>query len=255
MADYQSSLPVETLLPGDVDVSIYDSTGTNAWAIDANGIGSTTITDGTNTVSIDANGNIGTTLFDAGGDQIAIDASGNLSTIITDGTDTLGINADGSIQIGDGTETLAINTDGSVLAQITDGTDALDVNPDGSINVNVISAVMAGEVHEYGSTVDTAAGATADVVDYTVTAATTLILRGWSASSSGKARAELLVGPAASEVSQAVRFISTSNGGFSETFPEAIEVAAGDKVLVSITNNEPGQATNLYAWINGREIS
>jgi len=218
MADYDSSLPIRTETDADVGAAIFDATGTNAWNIDANNIGHVNLDDGTNALVIGPNGEI-TVIMTDGTDTVAIDGSGNLSTLITDGTDVLAINTDGSI------------------------------------NVNIIDAVQGGEVHEYALSAAVAAGATVDVVSYTVTAATTLILRGWQASSSGKAKAVLSVGPATTEVDQAVRFISTSNGGFNEALPEAIEVVAGDKVLVTMTNNEPGQAVDLYAWINGREVA
>jgi len=123
VADYNSSLPVRTETAGDVDVSIYDSTGANAWSIDANNIGQVNLNDGTNSLVIGASG------------ELTADLATGAAVQITDGTDTLAINTDGSLLIGDGTETLAINTDGSVLSQITDGTNALSITASGEITV------------------------------------------------------------------------------------------------------------------------
>lgn len=260
MADYASSQPVRTETAGDVVAKIVDTGGSNEWSIDANNIGQVNLNDGTNSLVISG----------AGGLTVAFEAGSEVQ--ITDGTDTLAINTDGSITIGDGTETLLINTDGSITSQISDGTDALDinadgsitsqisdgtdslaVNTDGSINVNIVSGAVSGEVHDYTTTTAVAPNTPTTVVDYTVTGGTTLLLKGWQIACSGKARGELQVGPAASEVTQSVAFVTSSNGTYSEHFDAPIEVAAGDKVLVVMTNRDQANA-DLYAWINGNEV-
>jgi len=217
MADYDSSLPVRTELnnsSSDGQFSIADgTTATQLWNIDANGVGQVNLNDGTN---------------------------------------SLVINSDGTIGIGDGTEQLLVNTDGSISTQITDGTETMAVNTDGSINVNIIDAVTGAVVHEYATTASVAAGATTTVLTYTVTAATTLFLQAFQASGSAKWKAELKAGTPAAETTRAVMFGSTSMGNQEHTLPTPIEVAAGDNVLVVMTNRD-NQAQDLYAFINGHE--
>lgn len=261
MADYDSSLPVRTETDGDVVAKIVDTGGTNEWSIDANNIGQVNLNDGTNSLVISGSGGI----------SISIPAGEKI--IITDGTDDLAINTDGTIGIGDGTEQLLINTDGSISTQVTDGTetwlmntngagkvtieddngDQLGVNTDGSINVNIVSGAVSGEVHEYATAASGVPNTPTTVVDYTVTGGTTLLLKSWQFACSGKAKGELQVGPAASEVTESVAFISTSSGVHTEVFPAPIEVAAGQKVLVIVENRDKANA-DLYAWINGNEV-
>lgn len=248
MADYDSSLPVRTETDGDVVSKIVDTTGSNIWSIDANSIGQVNLNDGTNSLVLNADG------------SLPIEPIAGSEIIITDGTDTLEVNADGSlnvdgsVQIDDGTDTLAINTDGSVNSVITDGTDTLEVNTDGSINVVVQEAgVSATEIHEYATSTAVAPNTPTTVVDYTVTAGKTLVLRSWKIACSGKAKGSLQIGPAASEVEEDVSFVSTSDGNAQVTFPAPIEVAAGEKVLVVMTNRDKANA-DLYAWINGNEV-
>jgi predicted aspartyl protease len=224
MADYSSSQPVRTETAGDVVAKIVDTGGTNEWSIDANNIGQVNLNDGTNSLVIGAGGEI-TVTFATGAE----------------------------VKITDGTDDLEVNTDGSINTVITDGTDTLDINTDGSINVNIVTAAVSGEVHEYDTTSATAPNTPTTVVDYTVTAATTLLLKSWQIAGSGKVKGELKVGPAASEVTKAVAFITSSNGTHTEVFPAPIEVVAGDKVLVVMTNRDQANA-DLYAWINGNEV-
>lgn len=225
MADYDSSLPVRTETDGDVVSKIVDSTGANIWTIDANGIGQVNLNDGTNALVIGASG------------ELTVDLLTGAKVIITDGTDDLAINADGSIN-----------------NVITDGTDTLAINTDGSINVVVQEeGVSATEVHEYATSTAIAPNTPTTVVDYTVTASTTLKLRGWKIMCSGKAKGSLRVGPAASEVEVDVSFVSTSDGSYETHFDAPIEVSAGDKVLVVMENRDKANA-DIYAWINGNEI-
>lgn len=236
MADYDSSLPVRTEADGDVVSKIVDDTGANIWLIDANGIGQVNLNNGTNSLVIDANGNAGMTLFDSAGDQIEINTSG-------------------SLLIGDSTADWTFNANGAGKVTIEDDAgDQLGVNADGSINVIVQEeGVSATEVHEYTTSTAIAPNTPTTVVDYTVSASTTLRLKSWKISCSGKAKGSLQVGPAASEVEVDVSFVSTSDGSYETHFDSPIEVAAGDKVLVVMENRDKANA-DLYAWINGNEI-
>jgi len=165
--------------------------------------------------------------------------------------------------------------DGDVIAKIADGTtpaqqweilatkegvvtireggNVLSVNPDGSINANLVQAVTATEKHIYDTASAVAVNTPTDVVDYTVTAATTFILKSWKVAASGKAKYEVKVGPTGSEVTVDVGFLSTATGTDQVTLPSPIEVVAGDKILVTMTNIDKG-AQDLYAFVNGNEV-
>lgn len=257
MADYDSSMPVQTLDNSDVVVRIADgTTDTQLWNVDANGIGQVNLNDGTNSLTLGANGEI-TTIVTDGTNTIAIDASGNLSTIITDGTNTMNVDANGNTGnvIYDSTGANAWEIDANNLGpvKVTDGTNDLAINTGGSINVNVVNAVSANEVHVYGTTSATAPNTPTNVINYTVVATNALSLQSWQYACSGRSKAELKVGPAASEVSKAVAFIPSNGGAHTEVFPAPIEVVTGDKVLVVGTNRDNSN-TNLYAWINGNNL-
>jgi len=168
--------------------------------------------------AIDSSGRGLVTVEDASGNTIVINADCSLSTVVTDGTDTLGINADGSINV-------IIQDEG----------------------------VVAGEVHEYGTVVAGVPGTENTVVDYTVTALKTMKIKSVQASASGKFKGELQIGPSGSEVTVATFFGSTSTGSVEVLFPANLEVVAGDKVLVVVTNNDKANA-DVYAFVNGIEV-
>ena len=173
MADFDSSLPVRTENPGDIDINISDSvTPSQKLTVNADGSINTNfasgsaveITDGTDTLAVNADGSLNAAVTATDLDIRDLTAAQD-NVAISDGTDTLAINADGSIntnfaagaqiEITDGTDTLAVNADGSLNAVVTatdldirdlsasqdnvaisDGTDTLAINADGSINTN-----------------------------------------------------------------------------------------------------------------------
>lgn len=238
MADYDSSMPVQTLANTDVVVRVADGTvTTQLWNVDANGIGQVNLNDGTNALTIGAGGEI-TTIVTDGTDTIAIDAQGNLGSVIYDST---------------GANAWEIDANNLGPVKVTDGTNDLVINTGGSINVNVVNAVSANEVHVYGTTSATAPNTPTNVVNYTVVATNALSLQSWQFACSGRSKAELKVGPTGSEVTQAVIFIPSNGGSNTEVFPAPIEVAVGDKVLVVGTNRDNSN-TDLYAWINGNNL-
>jgi hypothetical protein len=53
---------------------------------------------------------------------------------------------------------------------------------------------------------------------------------------------------------RAVLFLKTAAGFGEFTFPSAIEVVAGDNILVTGTNLDKANQ-DLYAWINGTEVT
>lgn len=95
-----------------------------------------------------------------------------------------------------------------------------------------------------------------DSHDYTVTAAKTLILTQIEASASGKAKLELKIETAAASgtfVTKVVMFNSTADCNMQLKFQDAIEVPAGAKVRVTMTNKD-NQPQDLYSTIIGHEI-
>jgi hypothetical protein len=258
MADYDSSMPVQTLTNGDVVVKVADgTTNTDLWTI-TSGIGQVNLNDGTSSLVLTTGGGITSTIYDStGANAWEIDGN-NLGPVkVTDGTTDLAIDTSGFIGgvIYDSTGANAWEIDGNNLGpvKVTDGTNDLTINAGGSINVNIVSAVSANEVHVYGTTSGTAPNTPTNAINYTVVAATALSLQSWQFACSGRSKAELKVGPAGSEVTKAVVFIPSNGGAHTEVFPAPIEVVTGDKVLVVGTNRDNAN-TDLYAWVNGNNL-
>lgn len=92
--------------------------------------------------------------------------------------------------------------------------------------------------------------------DYTVTAAKTLILTQIVASASGKAKLELQIETGAATGifnTRIVLFNSTANPNMQSSFVDALQVAAGVKVRMKMTNKD-NQPQDLYSTIIGHEI-
>ncbi len=182
--------------------------------------------------------------------QLGVDANGRISVNINDisaGTQT----NDVKVTMDGETITLA----GGSAVQITDGSDTLAVNTDGSINVNIVSAAVAGEVHDYDTAAAVAAAASSNH-DYTVTATKTLLLMQILMAASGRFKAEIQQGPVASLATVAVFFGTGVNGSNLDwTLAQPIEVpdTSTGTVRVIRTNRAP-VAQDLYSTIIGREV-
>lgn len=196
---------------------------------------------------------------------IRTEANADVVASISDSTGAnqwvIDVNGIGQVNLNDGTNALVIDANGAIAVtfspgnsiEITDGTDTLEVNADGSINVVVQDQVAGAEVHVFGTAAAGVPGTPNTVVNYTVTALKTLQLKAVQAAASGKFKAELKAGTPSSETTRAVWFGSTSTGTEELTFPQPIEVIAGDKVLLIITNRDNANA-DVYGFINGNEI-
>ena len=105
----------------------------------------------------------------------------------------------------------AVNADKELLtkSKVTDGTDNLAVNADGSINVIIQGGIQATEKQVYGTTVAGVPNTPSDVVNYTVTAGKTFVIRKFGAAGSGKLKVELRVGPAAAADRKSTRLNSS----------------------------------------------
>jgi hypothetical protein len=247
-------------ISGDTATTATNTTDTLAGQTD--GTQKTQITDGTTVAGVTANfelkvhdDNVQTELSNINGAQ----TDGSQLTRITDGTNTASVSTSNELLVNDSAcEAILqnINTslgDGSVATQLWDGTDSLAINTDGSINVQVAEGIAGAEVHVY-DTVASAVPATPEtVVDYTVTTGKTLQLKSVQVASSAKAKFEVKAGTPSSETTRAVGFISTAKGMEQVFFSQPIEVVAGDKVLVIVTNLDKANA-DVYAFVNGNEI-
>lgn len=223
MADYDSSLPIRTETNGDVK---------------------NTLAGGVTPANL-AEVNSSNELLVKDTDLETVLTDGSQKVVITDGTDDVAVNADGSLNV--------VFPTGAQI-EITDGTDTLAINSDGSINVVVADEVAGNEYHGYGTVSAGVPGTPNTVVDYLVTAGFTLQIKAIQAACSGKAKFELLTGTDGSETTKAVGFISTASGFGEIVFPQPIEVAAGDSVLLIITNNDKANA-DVYGFVNGNEIA
>lgn len=143
--------------------------------------------------------------------------------------------------------------DKTQYTQITDGVEEVAVNSDGSINVNVVDTAVGDQIHIYGTAPTIAPATPTTVVDYTVTGGKTFLLKEIYGTASGKIKVELKAGTPSSETTRAVGFNSTGDPNVPIIFSAPIEVVAGDKILVIITNRD-NSSSDLYAFINGVEV-
>lgn len=156
-------------------------------------------------------------------DQDAQDAVDAVATALVDGTQ----------------KSQTVDADGDVMA----------VNDDGSINVNVVDTQVGDQKHIFDTAPTIAPNTPTDVIDYTVTALKTFLLKEAQASASGKIKVEIECGG----VLVAVGFNSTSNPNVVFNFPSPVEVVAGDAIKVIVTNKD-NSSSDLYAFINGTEV-
>jgi len=156
--------------------------------------------------------------------------------------------------------------DGDVKVIVVDPdttTQQLAVDDDGAIGVTQKSgdvwevhnaeASSADEMHLYDTKTDIAPNSPTKVIDVAVNVGKVFLVKQFQGSCSGKAKIELLVGATLSPVVMATAFTSTAQPNYDVTFPNPIEVAAGDKVILQVTNKDKANA-DLYGWVNGAEI-
>lgn len=159
-------------------------------------------------------------------------------------------------KIGDGTtpsQYWEILSTGEGVVTMRQNGNTMVINSDGSINANIVQGVVGDEKHVYGTSSAIAPNTPTNVINYTVTALKTFVLKQFQAACSGKCKVEVKAGPTGSELTLAVAFISTANGFVETKFAQPVEVAPGDKILVIMTNKDNAN-TDLYAFINGNEV-
>lgn len=111
------------------------------------------------------------------------------------------------------------------------------------------------EINDYQTSAAVASGSSVDI-DYTVTALKTLKLSQFHGAASGKAKFELKTETGVGSGSFNTKFVffnSTANPNVDLTLKEHIDVAAGVKVRVTITNKDV-QAQDVYSTICGHEV-
>jgi hypothetical protein len=111
------------------------------------------------------------------------------------------------------------------------------------------------DVHDYQTHANEAAAGTFNF-DRPVTALKTLFLKQIQASASGKIKVELMVETGVGTglyTSKGVWFSSTAGANVECTFAQPIQVAAGVKTRVAVTNKD-NQPQDLYYFLEGSEI-
>jgi hypothetical protein len=215
--------------------------------------GDVTISDGGNTITVD--GTVAAT--QSGVWTVAATQSGvwNIGTVAS-------ITADVSIDDGGNSITVdAIDLDIRDLTHVSDsvkvgdGTDLMAVNTDGSINVNVVSAVLSNEVHDYDTGAAVASDGTSNH-DYTVTGST-MLLKQVHFSASGSMKVEIQAGPVASLVTVMVAFLTGRGGDYKVVdFNPPLEVpVASTGTIRVIRTNRQGAAMDVYSTIVGNDIA
>lgn len=158
------------------------------------------------------------------------------------------------------------------FTKVTDGTNTASVSASGHLAVNISDATGSAfsATNPLPVTIDTISGtkvddykdasaiavAASDNHDYTVTAAKTLYLTQIIASASGKAKMLVSVETGVASgtfTTKYVQFNSTANTNMDITLADAITVAAGVRVRVTMTNRDL-LAQDLYSTICGHEI-
>lgn len=186
-------------------------------------------------LQVDANGYLKVEVFDGGGSH-TVDGTVTVDTItnaLPAGTNAIGkLAANSGVDIGD----VTINN--------------TDANP---IPVFITSGTVSGsEKNDYDTSAAVSAAAT-DNHDYTVVG--TLLLKQITASSSGRMKVVLSVGPVASLVTKGVWFTTSANPNLDITFAQAIEVpnTSTGTVRIARTNLESA-AMDVYSTIIGSDI-
>jgi len=279
MADFHSSLPVRTQADGDIASKITDGSTTLDIVTD----GGTSPTSAVAVAGQDG-ANAQVLHLSTAGDAIVVgaaaggaavsgnpvriggkDGSGNTQDILTDTSGQIetahDVNTNAIFaKVTDGTDDLQIVVDGAAAGTNgvhmlgTDGTNAQIIATDtsGNLKVVVTDSTAGDQIQSYNTASAVAVDATSTHT-YTVTAGKTLLLKTVEAAASGKMKIEVKTGVPASETTKAVAFISTATPTVQIMFPEPIEVAATDNVLVVRTNRD-NQAQDVYDFINGEEI-
>jgi len=273
MADYDSSLPVRTEAPGDVDIFISDAT-TPAQKLKVNADGSIDtnfapgseigITDGTDSLEINADGSINSVVTatdldirDLAFATDSVDVSG--STVTATATDldirdlvfaTDKVDVSGSSVTVSATDLdirdLSAAQD-SVEAHLKDGSGA-DYTSANPLPVSMSAAIPGDEIVDYNTSAAVAKNASVNH-DYTVSAGKEFLGDEAWISGSGKLKAELLVNGSVVWVG----FNSTSNPNIRIPTEMILKAQAAEVIRFTITNRDK-QPQDVYSTLAGVEV-
>lgn len=244
--DQNTSLPIRTEAPGDVQVRLGDGTTPAQYlAIDAAGLLGSKLYDGAGTAITSQ----------LNGAQQALDVGINVAGVQIDPRQIRALTAADVVTVQAIVDPLPAGTNsiGKVGIQVG-GTDVSSSNP---VPVILAPGVSGTEVHNYNTAAALGAGATSNH-DYTITAGKSFKGEKFWASASGKLRVEVQISDAAGSV------FSTKWVGFNSTANPNIDIFLGEVLAsspVSVTGkiriirkNLENQAQDVYSTISGSEI-
>jgi hypothetical protein len=229
MADFEGSVPVKTVSPGDVGVFVFDGAGVNKLAIDAAGAIAAVVS---------------ATAFDirplTSADVVTVEATAldirpltnaDVVTVEAVALDIRPLTTADVIKIGDGTETLAINTDGSINA--------------------VTTKQLSGNVVDYGTSAAVAKDGTADF-DYVVATGKTFIGSNILVGTRGACKVTFGTYDGTTFVPKGVLFQQAAFNGPIQ-IPNLTLVGDGTN-LIRVTVKNLDSATDLFCTIQGQEF-
>lgn len=208
---------------------------------------------------------------DDGGGSLSVD-DGN-GSLTVDGTLTANQGAPAAalasawpVKLSDGALTVALTNEGGGVGALHVDLSAQslgavkvskDANPNSAANplyVEVVTATVGDEIHDYDTAANVASGAVSNH-DYEVTAGKTLNLTSVLVAASGALKFEVRVGPIAALETRAVGFTTVAEPSFQLMFdpPLAVPSTGTGTVRVARTNREP-LAMDVYSTVLGREV-
>ena len=141
-----------------------------------------------------------------------------------------------------------------VVADPTNDAYRLAINSNGSINVNLTSAAVTGEVHDYDSQTFSGGVGTTLNHDYTVT--NTMLVKSIIIAASGNMKTDLKAGPLAGLVTYGTFFLNDRQGDTKQiNFDPPIEVPSTSTGTVRLVHtNRQGTAMDAYSTIIGIDV-
>lgn len=288
MSDFDSSLPVRTQTPGDIQTKISDgTTPTQYLAVDSTGRVTVKLDDGAgNAITSQVNGaqraldigiNVAGTQIDprqirslvfasdkadVSGSVVALDSA--TLTALENITVQNGAGAS-AVNIQDGGNSITVDANNLDIRDLAAATDTVSawlkdatgnafstVNP---LPVTITQDNAGTEINDYATSVALAAAASANH-DYTVTALKTLLLTQVESSGSGKIKVEVKVETGVGSNTFSTKFVqfnSTADPNTTLVLKSPISVAAGVRVRVTITNRDLFPM-DVYSTVSGNEV-
>lgn len=229
MADFEGSLPIKTVAPGDVGVYVFDGAGVNKLAVASDGSITAVVT--ATDLDIRALTSADTVTVVATDLDIRALTSADTVTVVATDLDIRSLTTDDVVKIGDGTETLAINTDGSINA--------------------VTTKQLTGNVVDYGTSAAVAKDGTADF-DYVVATGKTFVGSNIIVGTRGACKVTFGTYDGSTFVTKGVLFQQAAFNGPIQ-IPNFTLLGDGT-ALVRVTVKNLDAATDLFCTIQGQEF-